>query len=456
MRHQVQVRTAEQMTHHLRRLLREVARPRLGSYLSAYHSADLASAFPHLDPEERSILWKSLEPAKAGRVLSQCPEEIQVAFLSEVDPPLVTQIVSQMEPDDAADFVELVPEERRAEILQALSDEVTRKVEQLLNYPPDTAGGLMSTQFISFPEGTTAGEAIRSLRESPPRKIYYNIYVVNKDGVLLGWCTWQQLVLADPQTRLEELIPARCPSVDALTPQEEVARLVAKYDIAAIPVVDIDGKLLGTITNDDVIDVIAEEASEDMMLVAGGSELELHQPSVVKSVVSRMPWLAITFAAGCINAFLMGRLESITVPTNLVAILFYVPMTMAMGGNVGLQTSTMTIRRLVLGETDLGALFMDLWRELRVGLLMGVTFGITVGTVAGYILPSGDPTLGMVVGLALFLAVTASALMGAIVPIAFHKFSVDPAVASSPLVTAVNDLTSLTIYVTIAFLLLNH
>ncbi len=456
MRHQVQVRTAEQMTHHLRKLLREVARPRLGSYLSAYHSADLASAFPQLDPEERTILWKSLEPSKAGRVLSQCSEEIQVAFLSEIDSPLVTQIVGLMEPDDAADFVELVPEERRAEILQAFSDEVTRKVEQLLNYPPDTAGGIMSTQFISFPEGTTAAEAVVLLRESPPRKIYFNIYVLNKDGILLGWCTWQQLVLAEPQTRLEELIPARCPSVDALTPQEEVARLVAKYDIAAIPVVDIDGRLLGTITNDDVIDVIAEEASEDMMLVAGGSELELHQPSVVKSMGSRMPWLVITFAAGCANALLMGQLETITIATNFLAIMFYVPLTMGMGGNVGLQTSTMTIRRLILGETDLSTLALDLWRELRVGLLMGVTFGIALGSVAAYILPSGNQMLGVVVGLALFLAVTASALMGAIVPIAFHKLAVDPAVASSPLVTAVNDLISLTIYVSIALLILNH
>ncbi|HPO09157.1 MAG TPA: magnesium transporter, partial [bacterium] len=273
---------------------------------------------------------------------------------------------------------------------------------------------------------------------------------------LLGWCTWQQLVLAEPQTRLEELIPARCPSVDALTPQEEVARLVAKYDIAAIPVVDIDGRLLGTITNDDVIDVIAEEASEDMMLVAGGSELELHQPSVVKSMGSRMPWLVITFAAGCANALLMGQLETITIATNFLAIMFYVPLTMGMGGNVGLQTSTMTIRRLILGETDLSTLALDLWRELRVGLLMGVTFGIALGSVAAYILPSGNQMLGVVVGLALFLAVTASALMGAIVPIAFHKLAVDPAVASSPLVTAVNDLISLTIYVSIALLILNH
>ena len=442
------------MTHHLRRLLREVARPRLDSYLSAYHSADLASAFPQMEPEERTILWKSLRLEKAARVLSRCSEEIQVAFLSEVDPSLATQTVALMEPDDAADFVGLVPEQRRDEILAALSTEATRKVEQLLNYPDDVAGGIMNTEFIAFQELVTAGEAITALRESPPRQIFYNIYVVDEKELLLGWCTWQQLVLAEPETHLAELIPASCPSVDVFTPQEEVAQLVAKYDIAAVPVVDIDNRLVGRITNDDVIDVIAEEASEDMMRVAGGSETELHQPSVLKSVGSRMPWLSITFGAGLAAAGLMIGLGNLIPPKLVITILLYVPLTMAMGGNVGLQTSTMTIRRLILGETDQGSLALDLWRETRVAILMGATFGIIVGAMAGFLIPPGDFTLGFVVGTALFLAVITSALVGVAVPILFHNISVDPAVAASPLITSFNDLVSLGIYFGLAYIML--
>ncbi len=452
MRQHAVLRTGTQMTHHLRRLLREVARPRLGSYLSAYHSADLASAFPHLEPEERSVLWKAMGPEKAARVLSRCPEEVQVAFLSEADSSLIRETLSQMEPDDAADFVGLVPEERRDEILAALSKEATRKVEQLLNYPDDVAGGIMSTEFIAFPGTTTAGEAIDSLRDSPPRQIFFNIYVVDKEERLLGWCSWQQLVLAEPETPLSELIPATCPSVDVFTPQEEVARLVAKYDIAAIPVVDIDGRLVGRITNDDIIDVIAEEASEDLMRVAGGSEEELHQPSVLKSAVSRMPWLVSTFAVGCINTLLLSSQKNLI--THVVAVTFYIPITMAMGGNIGLQTATMTIRRIVLGESGIRSLVLDLWRELRVGVLMGATFGLVLGSMAGYLMPNSDPTLGLVVGTAMVLAATVSALIGALIPITFQAISIDPSVAGSPIITSLNDLTALSIYFAIAYVML--
>ena len=357
-----------------------------------------------------------------------------------------------MEPDDAADFVGLAPEERRDEILAALSKEATRKVEQLLNYPKDVAGGIMSTDSIVFEESVTAREAIQSLRESPPRRIFYNIYVLNKDGILLGWCTWQQLLLADPETHLAELIPASCPSVDALTPQEEVAQLVAKYDIAAIPVVDIDGRLVGTITNDDIIDVIAEEASEDMMRMAGGSEEELHQPAVIKSFGSRIPWLVSTFSVGCITTILLATQKNVM--SQIVAVSFYIPITMAFGGNVGLQTATMTIRRIVLGETGIRGLLSDLWREIRVGMLLGATFGMLMGTIAGFIMPEADPRLGLVVGLAMLSAASAAAMVGTLIPIVFQKLSVDPSVAGSPIVAALDDLSAIGIYFTLIHFML--
>ncbi len=455
MRHHPHIRTEEQMTHQLRRLLREVARPRLASYLSTYHSADVASAFPHLDSDERSILWRSMEPEKAARVLSRCSEDMQVAFLNEVDQSLLTQIIGFMEPDDIADFVALAQEEQRDQVLQSLSQEAARKVKQLLTYDDDVAGGIMNTEVISFSQEITAGDAIAELRQYPPRQIFYNIYVVDEEARLLGWCTWQQLLLAEPETRLADLIPASCPSVDCFTPQEQVARLVAKYDIAAIPVVDLDGKLVGTVTNDDVIDVIAEEASEDMMRTAGGSEEELHQPTVVKSFGSRMPWLAITFGAGCIAALLMGGLEE-SIPSNMaLAVMLYVPLTMAMGGNVGLQTATVTIRRLVLGEADIRTLALDLWRELRVGLVMGGTWGVVIGSVAAFVMPvHANVNLGFVVGIALLFAVVTSAMVGAAIPILFQKISVDPAVASSPLITSLNDLAALVIYFALAHAML--
>jgi len=455
MRHHPHIRTEEQMTHQLRRLLGEVARPRLASYLSTYHSADLASAFAHLDPEERTVLWKSMEPEKSARVLSRCSEDMQVAFLNEVDHSLLTQIAGFMEPDDIADFVALAREEQRDEIIKSLSQEAARKVKQLLTYDDDVAGGIMNTEVISFSKETTAGGAINQLRQSPPRQIFYNIYVVDEEGRLLGWCTWQQLLLSDPETRLAELIPASCPSVDCFTPQEQVARLVAKYDIAAIPVVDLDGKLVGTVTNDDVIDVIAEEASEDMMRTAGGSEEELHQPTVVKSFTSRMPWLAITFGSGCIAAFLMRGLER-AIPTDMaLAVMLYVPLTMSMGGNVGLQTSTATIRRLALGEADVRKLVLDLWRELRLGMVMGGTWGLLIGSLAAFLMPGhANPDLGLVVGASLILAVTVSAVTATTIPVLFQKISIDPAVASSPLITCLNDLCALAIYFTLVNMML--
>ncbi|MFH1741949.1 MAG: magnesium transporter, partial [bacterium] len=214
----------------------------------------------------------------------------------------------------------------------------------------------------------------------------------------------------------------------------------------------IDGRLLGTITNDDIIDVIAEEATEDLMRVAGGSEEELHQPSVVKSFSSRIPWLVSTFAVGCVTTVLLATQKNVL--TEVVAVSFYIPITMAFGGNVGLQTATMTIRRIVLGETGARGLISDLWRELRVGILLGAMFGIVMGTAAGFVMPQADPRLGFVVGLAILAAASTAAMVGTLIPIILQKISVDPSVGGSPIVTSLDDLSALGIYFILIHLML--
>ena len=444
--------TEDYAVHHLRRLLGEVARGRLGTYLSGLHAADVANAMARLDADEREMIWDTLSPEKAAPVLELCPEELQQELIGTAELASVTKIIALMSPDDAADVLGDTSEETRDSILKELPPQSARRVRQLLTYEEDTAGGIMSADYLSFPQDWNAGRARNYLRENQPSRIFHNIYVVEEDGALVGWTTWQQLCLASGDTLLTDLLPAKCPSVPVDMPQEEVAALVSNYDLTAVPVVDVENHLMGTITFDDVIDVIEEEASEDLLLQAGSRDEELHQPTVLKSVGARIPWLTWTFLGG-FGCFLYMMMQEKKFDERILKTLApFIPVTMAMGGNVGLQAATVSVRQLATGGLDIAGFPAALWREARVGVMVGLFFGILLALGAAITLREWH--FVAVAGISILGAISLSAVLGFAVPILFHRLNFDPALASGPLVTTINDILTVVLLYTLAHFML--
>lgn len=438
--------------HHLRRLLREVARGRLGSYLASLHAADIANAMARMDADERETLWPVLSLENAARVLELCPQELQQELVDTAELDYVVKIIAKMSPDDAVDVLGDADEETREALVNALPDVSARRVRQLLTYDEDSAGGIMSTEYLSFPKNWTAGQVRNHLRDHQPSRIYYNLYVIDDDDTLIGWTTWQQLCLASGDTALLDLIPAKCPSVPVDMPQEEVAALVSDYDLTAVPVLNVEGNLVGTVTFDDIIDVIEEEASEDLLLQAGSKEEELHAPTVLKSARARIPWLGWTFVGGFGCFLFLSKQEQVLNKELLTLLMPFVPVTMAMGGNVGLQAATVSVRQLATGGMELAGIPAALWRETRVGVLVGLFFGILLSVGAGLLLERWE--IAFVAAISMFGAVTISAVLGFFVPILFHRMRFDPALASGPLVTIINDLLVIVIFFSLAHLIL--
>ncbi len=438
----------EYAVHHLRRLLREVARGRLGSYLESLHRADVASAMAKLDRDERDAIWQVLSIEKAANVLSHVPEELQQEFVANREASYVGKVMAKMSPDDAVDILGDADEETREILLKELPAPTARRVRQLLNYDENSAGGIMSTDYLSFPNDWTAGQARNYLREEQPARIFYNLYVVDPEGKLLGWTTWQQLCLSPGDMPLVDLIPAKCPTVPVDMPQEDVAHLVSDYDLTAVPVVDVENRLVGTITFDDIMDVLEEEAQEDLLIQAGSQEHELHAPTVLKSVGARVPWLSVTFVGGFMCFLYMSAQEKRLDSALLALLAPFIPVVMAMGGNIGLQAATVSVRQLATGGLDFSGVPSAMWREIRVGVLIGLFFGLVLLGGAGFYLGRFDVVF--VAGTAMLSAATAAAVLGFFTPIVFHRFGFDPALASGPLVTIITDILTVVIFFTLA------
>ena len=314
----------------------------------------------------------------------------------------------------------------------------------------------MTTEYISLPADLPVEEAIARLREiAPQAETIYYVFVVDVENRLIGVLSLRDLIAAPDGTPLKEIMKHNVISVNALLDQEEAARVVAKYDLLAVPVVDDDNRLLGIITFDDIMDVLEQEATEDIYRLAGAGEVtgvELMEASIYKIAWHRTPWLLLSMLGGILAGYIMSAFES-TLEAILV-LAFFIPVIMDMGGNVSTQTSTIFVRGIATGEIR-GA---DFWRyfirEVRVGLFMGVLFGILVAVTA--VLWRGSPILGLVVGISMVATVSLATVIGTLVPLLFHKLHIDPAITSGPLVTTIKDVTGLLIYFGMATLFLDY
>ncbi len=423
--------------------------------LEGIHPGDLLELLDQLDDEGMEKLLELLSDAEAAALIQEMEQFEQVSLFRILSSDRASAILKEMASDDAVDLLgELSPEET-AELLRMV-DEDADEFTGLLKYPEESAGGIMTTEFISLPAELPVEEAIARLREiAPEAETIYYVFVVDAENRLTGVLSLRDLIAAPDGTPLKAIMRRNVISVNAALDQEEAARVVARYDLLAVPVVDDENRLLGIITVDDVIDVLEQEATEDIYHLAGAGEVtgvEFMEAPVHKVAWHRTPWLVICLLGGLLSGSIIGVFES-TLKSILILAVF-IPVIMDMGGNVSTQSSTIFVRGIATGEIGAADLWRYFIREVKVGLFMGLLFGLLIA-VSAYIW-RGNPVLGLVVGISMFATVSLATLIGSLVPILFHKLNIDPAITSGPLVTTIKDITGLLIYFGMATLFLDY
>jgi len=437
-----------------RRLIRRQATANIKRIIVKTHPADIAHLFEYLNEREQRVIFDLIaDSEKAAEVLSEIDKANSAQLLKDMDRPRITEILHAMSSDDRADFISELPEELAQEVLSLMAKKQSEQVEDLLSYEEDTAGRIMTPDFFALIDETSAKEAIEAIQKASEAEMVFYVYVVDDRGHLVGVISLRQLITVPPTKKLKEIMVADVISVRTDVDQEEVARVVEKYNILAVPVVDEENKLVGIITVDDIIDVLREEATEDIMRMAGTHEDEfVYRDNVFKVSRFRLPWILTNLLGGLITGYLLWVFK-VTI-RDVLALVTFIPVITAMGGNVGVQSSSIIIRGFATGMVDFDSLKRFLFREIRVGIIMGTACGFAVGLI-GYIW-HGNPTIGLVVGIAMVVAMIIASTMGTLAPAFFKKIKVDPAIASGPFVTTANDITGILVYFGVATLFLKY
>jgi len=417
----------------------------LRELLEDFEPVEVAEVIEDLDDHQLGSFFAGLDAEKAVEILEELAAPDQARVVSTLGSERAAPLLDEMAPDVRADLFEELPEEVAKPLLARMSRAEAEDVRHLMRYDPDSAGGIMTTEFASASETMTAQEALDYLRERAKTldTIYY-LYVVDRRGKLVGVVSLKQLVLSDPGTPLAELMRQNPIAVHVEDNQEQVAREMAKYDFLALPVVDTVGSLRGIVTVDDAVDVIEEEATEDMHRMASmeAVEDEYLKTTFFTLIRKRAFWLiALLFAEAISGEVLKSYSYALQA---VVALAYFVPMLTGTGGNAGSQTSTMIIRALATGEITLRDAFSVIKREIATGIFLGAVLGV-LGFVRAFT-GEGNVLLGVSLGLALIAVVTIATTLGTVLPLFFRRIKLDPAYMSGPFITTVIDITSLIVY----------
>ncbi len=422
------------------------------------HSADIIEIIEELNEEQRHVLFDILETDEAADVLEDIDSEIFSDIIDALTLENKKEILDEMSHDDIVDHLGELSDKRSSEIIDLLDEDDADDVRELMIYDEDTAGGLMTTEFISLEESYTTSEAIRFLQEHAleAETIYY-LFVIDSHRKLSGVISLRDLIISKPEDKIRDLMNTRAISVNVSDDQEEVAKVVSKYDFLAIPVVDDFDHMLGIVTVDDVLDIIEEEATEDILKFAGSSELEAdtYEESLLKrikmSIRSRLPWLIVTLFGGMLSASIIAGYQA-TLDAN-AAIAMFIPILAGMGGNVGTQSSTITVRNIAIGNIHGKEVWKTIIHEMSVGLVVGILCS-AIAFASSLFIYEISSMLAIVVGLSMWANMFTASTIGTIVPLVFKKIGVDPAIASAPFITMTVDITGLTIYFTLVVFLM--
>ena len=416
------------------------------------HVADQAALFELLDPEERRRLMPGLGATDAADLLERVEDETALAAAETMSVDRLADVLDEMEPDEAADVLGDLPAKRASEALAQMEDATS--VQPLLAYKDDSAGGLMTTSFLALRGHDSVGDATEYLRRVPTDdEVPYYLYVVDDNRRLVGVLSLRQLLVAEPGVRLATLMDQDVIHVRDVVDQEEAALVMGRYDLAALPVVNSDGKLVGEITHDDSLDVVETEATEDVYRLANVADSHLEPDSAVFAQVrGRLPWLYINTCTALLAAFVISRFEDII--RQVTALAVFQAVVAGQGGNAASQNVAMIVRSLVTGKVERGETMRILTRQLAVGVIQGVCVGTVVGI--GAWLWRGNPYLGLIIGIALLGNMMVAAVAGVLVPLGLRACGQDPAIASSVLVTTATDCLGFLIFLSLAASMVHH
>ncbi len=415
------------------------------------HNADIATILNELEVDEASSLYHVLDEEVQGDVLMEIDEDLREHLIQSFSTKEIAEQVEQLDSDDAADLISELPKEQVEEVISQIEDDETAEdIVDLLNYDPDTAGGLMQKEFIQARIDWPVNRCVVELRRQAENvEKIFTIYVVDENDKLLGFLSLKSLLFAKPTTKIADLFQNKnVISVKTGDDKEEVAKIMEKYDLVSVPVVDLQNKLVGRITIDDVVDVIKDEAEKDFQMASGISENIESDDSVWKISRARMPWLLIGMMGGVFGAQVISGFEGGI--SEVPALAFFIPLITAMGGNVGVQSSAIVVQSLARGTDQFGSILKKISKETLVALLNGLVLSIIIYGIA-FVFDSA--TLGLVVSLSLFTVILFAGIFGTLIPLLLDKYKIDPALATGPFITTLNDVLGLFIYLTIGMLM---
>ena len=438
----------------LRRLLASGVTGRAERLLARMAPADAALLLPKLTSAEiRTVIEMLFRQRRAALALRELPNEMLPQVFDALADQRLAAVIGHLEIDDLLEFVEWIPEERRDGVLDRLPEEKREELRKAELYPEYSAGRVMTTSFIALDRKMSAQEAIDSLRSiSDGSEAVLYLYVVDEQQTLVGVVPIRRLVSSPPDRLISEIMILDPVSVSADDDQEEVARIVARFDLLAIPVTDVDGRMLGLITVDDVIDVITEEATEDIYHLAGLTEADRVFVPARESIRKRLPWMFLNLGTCFAAAWVVGLFERTI--EQVVALAIFMPVVAGMGGNGGTQALTIITRAIALGEIEFSSGFRAMNKELAVGLALGLAMGIASSGIAYWWY--ADPIIGIALFAAMILTLSVAGLMGAAVPLALKALHQDPALGAGVIVTTFTDVFAFFSFLGIATLLMDY
>ncbi|ASK60788.1 magnesium transporter [Virgibacillus phasianinus] len=427
-------------------LLDQLKKEDINAFRTEYldmHPYDQAQFFQEQGRDERLLIYGYLSPEEVAEIMENIEIEDIEPFFSEMDPRFAAMVFADMSTDDAVDILNELSKDKVASFLTIMENDASDEIKQLLHYEEKTAGSIMTTEFISiFKEQTVKATMAQLKKEGPDAETIYYLYVVDEDKRLVGVLSLRDLIISEEDTLIEEILSEKVVSVSVAEDQEEVAKMMRDYDFLAVPVVDFQDHLLGIITVDDILDVMEEEASDDYSKFAAITDNERPNENALISAKKRLPWLIILLFLGMLTASLIGRFENTLDQVAILAI--FIPLIAGMAGNTGTQALAVAVRGLATGEYGKQGKFKLILREAATGLITGTVCGIVI-TLVIY-LWQGDIFLGLLVGISIMATLVVATLAGSLVPLIMDRLNIDPAVASGPFITTINDIISILIY----------
>ncbi|GKW45077.1 magnesium transporter [Planococcus sp. NCCP-2050] len=414
-----------------------------------HHPYDQATFYEKADQDIRHLMYQYLSPKEMADIFEaiEIDDDEYEDLFKEMNVNYASDLLSYMYTDDAVDILNLLNKEQVATYLTIMEKESARQIKDLLHYEEYTAGSIMTTEFVSIPKNSTVRSAMNILRNAAPdaETIYY-VFVVDEDKRLSGIVTLRDLIVSDEDTLISAIMNERVVSVSVSEDQEEVARMIKDYDFLAMPVVDFQQHLLGIITVDDIIDVLDEEASDDYSKLAAVSDMDTFDKGPFTAAKKRLPWLILLTFLGMLTANLMGMFEATLDKVALLAV--FIPLIAGMAGNSGTQALAVAVRGIATGDIEEESKMRLLFREAGTGLITGIVCGaVVVGLVYFW---KGELLIGALVGAAVFGSIFVATLAGSFIPLLIHRLKIDPAVASGPFITTLNDIISILIYLGLA------